>query len=180
MKFFEPIIKDLNHLQTTDLVIQTFNGQLHFAFSLFAADNLASHEIGGFQQHFNSGQFCRLCHISYKFRLIPLTEISFLPRTVTTHDAYVRQAVNLFNIRPVAGVVGESRLSKLIAFHAIKSLPNDLMHDYAEGVCPLIVLAMLKEVSAKRLMTYNQIEQKIHTFSYGMNDQQVRNYAYLN
>ncbi|CAF1567008.1 unnamed protein product [Adineta steineri] len=132
MKFFEPIIKDLNHLQTTGLVVQTFNGQLHFAFSLFAADNLASNEIGGFQQSFNSGQFCRLCHISYKFRLIPLTEISFLPRTVTTHDAYVRQAVNLFNTRPVAGVVGESPLSKLIAFHAIKSLPNDLMHDYAE------------------------------------------------
>ncbi|CAF1416102.1 unnamed protein product, partial [Adineta steineri] len=171
MKFFEPIINDLNHLQTTGLVVQTFNGQLHFAFSLFAADNLASNEIGGFQQNFNSGQFCRLCHISYKFRLIPLTDISFLPRTVTTNDAYVRQAVNLFNTRPVAGVVGESPLSKLIAFHAIKSLPNDLMHDYAEGVCPLIVLAMLKEISAKRLMTYNQTEQKIHTFSYGMNDQ---------
>ncbi|CAF4427275.1 unnamed protein product, partial [Adineta steineri] len=41
MKFFEPIVKDLNHLQTTGLVVQTFNGQLHFAFSLFAADNLA-------------------------------------------------------------------------------------------------------------------------------------------
>ncbi|CAF4255840.1 unnamed protein product [Adineta steineri] len=134
MKFFEPIIKDLNHLQTTGLVVQTFSGQLHFAFSLFAADNLASHEIGGFQQNFNSGQFCRLCHISYKFRLIPLTEISFLPRTVTTHDAYIRQAVNLFNTRPVAGVVGESPLSRLIAFHAIKSLPDDLMHDYAEGI----------------------------------------------
>ncbi|CAF1375448.1 unnamed protein product [Adineta steineri] len=123
---------DLNHLQTTGLVVQTFNGQLHFAFSLFAADNLASHEIGGFQQNFNSGQFCRLCHISYKFRLIPLTAISFLPRTVTTHDAYDQQAVNSFNTRPVAGVVGESPLSTLIAFHAIKSLPNDLMHDYAE------------------------------------------------
>ncbi|CAF1431235.1 unnamed protein product [Adineta steineri] len=134
MKFFESIIKNLNHLQTTGLVVQTFNRQLHFAFSLFAADNLASHEIGGFQQNFNSGQFCRLYHISYKFRLIPLTEISSLPRAVTTHDAYVRQAVNLFNTRPVAGVVGESPLSKLIAFHAIKSLPNDLMHDYAEGI----------------------------------------------
>ncbi|CAF4229545.1 unnamed protein product, partial [Rotaria magnacalcarata] len=44
------------------------------------------------------------------------------------------------------------------------------MHDFAEGVCPLIILAMLKEASAKRLMTYDQIEQKMNTFNYGMND----------
>ncbi|CAF4078174.1 unnamed protein product [Rotaria sordida] len=81
IKYFESIVKDLNYLQTAGLTVQTFNGQLHFAFSLLAADNLASHEIGGFQRNFNSGQFCRLCHISYQFRLTLLTDISFLPHT---------------------------------------------------------------------------------------------------
>ena len=133
IKYFEPIVKDLNYLQTAGLAVQTFNGQLHFAFSLLAADNLASHEIGGFQRNFNSGQFCRLCHISYQFRLTPLTDTSFLPRTVNTHNAYVQQATNSFNTRTIAGVVGESALSNLIGFHSIKSLPNDVMHDFAEG-----------------------------------------------
>ncbi|CAF2133813.1 unnamed protein product [Rotaria magnacalcarata] len=133
IKYFEPIINDLNHLQTTGLSVQSFNGQLHFVFSLLAGDNLAAHEIGGFQRNFNSGQFCRLCHISYEFRLTPLTDISFLPRRVTTHNMYVQQAVKSFNTKPVAGVVGESPLSHLIGFHPIKSLPNDLMHDFAEG-----------------------------------------------
>ncbi|CAM4969226.1 unnamed protein product [Rotaria socialis] len=128
-----PIVNHSNHLQTTGLTVQSFNGQLHFVFSLLAGDNLAAHEIGGFQRNFNSGQFCRLCHISYEFRLTPLTDISFLPRRVTTHNMYVQQAVKSFNTKPVAGVVGESPLSHLIGFHPIKSLPNDLMHDFAEG-----------------------------------------------
>lgn len=132
-KYFEPIIKDLNHLQTAGLAIQTFNGQLHFAFSVFAADNLASHEIGGFQRNFNSGYFCRSCHISYQFRLTPLTDITFLPRAVTTHNTYVQQVINSLNRINVAGVMSESPLSNLIGFHPIKSLPNDLMHDFAEG-----------------------------------------------
>ncbi|CAF1531354.1 unnamed protein product [Adineta ricciae] len=170
-KYFAPIVNDLNRLQTTGLIVQTFNGQLHFAFSLFAADNLASHEIGGFQQNFNSGQFCRLCHISYQLRLTHLTNISFLPRRVATHNVHVQQAVSSSNTKTTAGVMGESPLSNLIGFHRIKSLPNDVMHDFAEGVCPLIVSAMLKEAPAKRLMTYSQIEQRINTFSYGMNDQ---------
>ncbi|CAF1401409.1 unnamed protein product, partial [Rotaria sordida] len=171
IKYFEPIVKDLNYLQTTRLAVQTFNGQLHFGFSLLAADNLAAHEIGGFQRNFNSGQFCRLCHISYQFRLTSLTDISFLPRTITTHNAYVQEAANSFNTRTIAGVVGDSPLSDLIGFHPIKSLPRDVMHDFAEDVCPLIVVAMLKEASAKRLMTYDQIEQKMNAFVYGMNDQ---------
>ncbi|CAF1250005.1 unnamed protein product [Rotaria sp. Silwood1] len=54
IKYFEPIVKDLNYLQTTGFTVQTFDGQLHFAFSLLAADNLASHEIGDFQRNFNS------------------------------------------------------------------------------------------------------------------------------
>ncbi|CAF3915295.1 unnamed protein product [Rotaria sordida] len=133
IKYFEPIVKDLNYLQTTRLAVQTFNGQLHFGFSLLAADNLAAHEIGGFQRNFNSGQFCRLCHISYQFRLTSLTDISFLPRTITTHNAYVQEAANSFNTRTIAGVVGDSPLSDLIGFHPIKSLPRDVMHDFAEG-----------------------------------------------
>ncbi|CAM4781662.1 unnamed protein product [Rotaria magnacalcarata] len=171
IKYFESMINDLNHLQTTGLSVQSFNGQLHFVFSLLTGDNLATHKIGGFQRNFNSGQFCHLCHISYEFRLTPLTDISFLPRRVTTHNMYVQQAVKSFNTKPVAGVVGESPLPHLIGFHPIKSLPNDLMHDFAEGICPLIILGMLKEASVKRLMIYDQIEQKMNTFNYGMNDQ---------
>ena len=133
IKYFEPIVKDLNYLQTTGLTVQTFNGQFHFAFSLLTADNLASNDIGGFQRNFNSGQYYRLCHMSYEFRLTPLTHISFLPRKITTHNSYVQQVVNSFNTTTIAGVVDESALSNLIGFHPIKSLPDDVMHDFAEG-----------------------------------------------
>ncbi|CAF0761503.1 unnamed protein product [Didymodactylos carnosus] len=90
-KFFAPIIEDLNALQTSGLSVKTFDGTLHFAFSTLSGDHLASNEIGGFQRNFNSSNFCRVCHISYRQSLIPLTDISFLPRTKTTHDKYVRK-----------------------------------------------------------------------------------------
>ncbi|CAF0824523.1 unnamed protein product [Didymodactylos carnosus] len=67
-------------------------------------------------------------------------------------------------------VTGGSPLSTLIGFHPVTSLPNDIMHDYAEGVCPLIIVALLKKASTKRLFSYRQVEERISTFEYGTND----------
>ncbi|CAF2909347.1 unnamed protein product [Rotaria sp. Silwood2] len=52
IKYFEPIVKDLNYLQATGLTVMTFNGRLHFVFILLAADHLVSNDIGGFQRNF--------------------------------------------------------------------------------------------------------------------------------
>ncbi|CAF0724721.1 unnamed protein product, partial [Didymodactylos carnosus] len=132
-------------LQTNPgLSVKTFSGRLHFGFSLMAADHLASNEIGGFQRNFNSGYFCRLCHVSYRFKSIPLTDISFLPRTITTHNTHVQQVLQSNNTRIITGVA---------------------------GVCPLIIVAMLKEASTKRIMTYGQVEERMEIFKYGKNDQ---------
>lgn len=55
------------------------------------------------------------------------------------------------------GVIGESPIRDLVGFHSISSLPADLMHDFLEGICPIVVLALLKEVSSMRLLTYGEI-----------------------
>jgi hypothetical protein len=133
-KFFDPIVEDLNALQTAGVFIPTLRKHLHFAFTVLAGDHLASNDIGGFQKSFSTGQFCRHCHINYNQKLIPLNQISHPRRMADQHDNIVKQVINLDNDVILQGVVHTSPLANLIGFHAVTSLPNDPMHDFNEGI----------------------------------------------
>jgi hypothetical protein len=156
-RFYEPIVDDLNRLQSDGLSIDTFNGRLIFSFSTLSSDNLAAHDIGGFQMSFSSGHFCRRCLISYRFRAVPLTDVVIIQRTEDKHNEMVQYALLHPNEKSRFGVIGPSILEKLEGFHATNSLPFDCMHDFFEGGCPLIIMALLKEASALRLITYGEI-----------------------
>ncbi|CAF1390626.1 unnamed protein product [Didymodactylos carnosus] len=167
-RFYKPIIEDLNRLQSNGLTIDTFDSQLLFKFTSISGDNLAAHNIGNFQQSFSSGYFCRRCLVSYKLRTVPLTDLSFLPRNESQHNHFVQ--MTRINNQSVYGIVGESDLNELNGFHPTTSLPGDVMHDYCEGTCPMIIMCMLKEASRKKLLTYAQIEERTDNFIYGSND----------
>ncbi|CAF3871786.1 unnamed protein product [Rotaria sp. Silwood1] len=125
------MINDLNELQTQRLTLSTGTGRLHFAFNLLAADNLAANDLGGFQKNFNNGYFCRMCNISYTYKSIPLTDISFLLRSEKSYESYLNQVLQSKN--SIFGITRHSDFSNLIAFHPIRSLPFDIMHDFSEG-----------------------------------------------
>jgi hypothetical protein len=187
-RFFDPIVADLNALQTNGIYIPTISSRLNFAFTVVTGDHLALNDIGGFQKTFNSGQFCRHCHIDYDQRLISLNEISYTSRTTDEHDNLVQQVQNLNNNIMLEGVADTSPLSQLIGFHPVISLPNDPMHDINEGkqkktyfsrkqaffhnlgVCGIVLLAMVKEASTKRIFSYKQFEDRLVLFEYGPND----------
>ncbi|CAF0953336.1 unnamed protein product [Didymodactylos carnosus] len=189
-QFYAPIVKDMNDLQTNGLTVPTVSGNLKFTFTVLCADNLASNDIGGFQQSFSSGKFCRRCHISYDERTILRTELTLIPRDETTHNQHLQQIMNDPNHQPINGVVHRSPLEDLDGFHATKSLPPDVMHDYFEGTnpyikywyfvkfylllgaCTIIILAMLKEASSSnpRLLTYGQVQDRMENFVYGSMD----------
>ncbi|CAF1322994.1 unnamed protein product [Adineta steineri] len=169
-KCFDPIVEDLNALQTNGIFIPTLQTHLNFAFTVVTGDHLASNDIGGFQKFFNTGEFCRHCHINYDQKLVPLNEITHRRRTQDLHNNFVKQVINLNNAVTLHGVVGTSPLVNLIGFHAVTSLPNDPMHDFNEGVRGQLLTVMLKEASAKRLLTYGDIENRLLAFEYGDND----------
>ncbi|CAF4196456.1 unnamed protein product, partial [Adineta steineri] len=169
-KFFDPIVADLNALQIDGIFIPTLQTHLHFAFTVVTGDHLASNDIGGFQKIFNTGEFCRHCHVNYNQKLVPLNEITHRRRIQDQHNNFVQQVTNLNNNVTLHGVVGASPLVNLIGFHAVTSLPNDPMHDFNEGVCGQLIMAMLKEASTKRLLTYGDIENRLLAFEYGDND----------
>lgn len=72
------------------------------------------------------------------------------------HDGLVGKIINDPNRLPVKGVIGPSPLQELIGFHATTSLPRDLMHDFIEGVCPMIIISLLKQASTLRILTYSE------------------------
>ncbi|CAM4939601.1 unnamed protein product [Rotaria socialis] len=126
------LIQDFNQLQTQGITVPCISSRLYFSFSFLCGDNLASNELGGFQKNFNSGHFCRHCLITYEQRLIPLTDISFVPRTHLRHDLIVDRIVSNNDGQTLFGVSGDSWFRNLIGFHPTESLPPDLMHDTAE------------------------------------------------
>ncbi|CAF2057357.1 unnamed protein product [Rotaria magnacalcarata] len=166
-KFYEPIVNDLNDLQCNGLMINKFDTQSIFSFSTIAADNLAAHELAGFQQTFRSGYFCRRCLVTYENRLLPLTDVHFIQRTHLQYNKYLNSLENDLQMKSKFGVVGPSPLNGLQNFDPTSSFPGDLMHDFYEGVCPLIIMAMLKEASSSRLITYNAIQNRTENFVYG-------------
>lgn len=152
--FFRPIIDDINRLQMHGLSI---NGKrVHFSFSTMVADNLAAHMIGGFNCSFSSRFFCRRCCITQEERSLPITSITNGCRTIIQHDRLVQTINTNPRQSPLQGVVGSSPIDGLIGFHPITSLPADVMHDFLEGVCPMVLMAILKQASATRLMTYGK------------------------
>jgi hypothetical protein len=127
------LVNDLNKLQNERITISCPSSRIYFVFSVVCADNLAANEIGGFQRTFSSGSFCRHCFITYEERLIPLTDISFVPRTILKHDMILSRIIANNNDRIIQGVKCHSWFKNLIGFHLTQSLPPDIMHDVAEG-----------------------------------------------
>jgi hypothetical protein len=132
-KLMNILVEDLNKLQTEGITIPCLSSRIYFVFSTFSADNLAAHEVGGFQQTFSSGSFCRHCFITFKQRHIPLTDISFVPRTQLKHYMIVNQVIANNHQAIIQGVKCSSWYKDLLGFHPTQSLPPDLMHDTAEG-----------------------------------------------
>lgn len=182
------LVNDLNNLQNEGITIACPSSRIHFVFSTVSGDNLAANEIGGFQKTFSSGYFCRHCYIKYEQRLIPLTDISFLPRTKLNHDMILSQIITNNNDEIIQGIRCCSWFKNLVGFHPTESLPPDLMHDVAEGnslyrifsnikiffyylgLCPLIIGVLLNEAIEKNILSYTQIEKRTSDFNFGFND----------
>lgn len=153
-RFLRPIIENINWLQLHGLSI---NGRsLKFSFSTIVADNLAAHLVGGFQSSFSNGFPCRRCYITHADRTVPVDLVQAGPRTIHHHDHLVQRVDADPTESPLMGVVGRSPIEDLIGFHPVTSLPADIMHDFVEGVCPIIIMGILKQASAMRIMTYGE------------------------
>ncbi|CAF1406583.1 unnamed protein product [Adineta steineri] len=102
-------------------------------------------------------QLVAICESKILKNLFGLFEDTLIQsRTIFDHDSIVQQILNDPNESPIMGVVGESPLHNLIGFHSSTSLPAGCVHDFLEGLCPMVIMLLLKEASSIRLMTHGE------------------------
>ena len=96
---FKPIIDDIRKLEAgVDLIINGVRITVYGTLTAIVADNLASHEIGGFKKGFSKGyRKCRFCLAVDKEIQKFFTENKLIRRTKEQYD---RQCVDLVDGQP--------------------------------------------------------------------------------
>ena len=138
-----------------------------------SADNLASHEIGGFRSCFNSGKICRFCMADYNdiSKYSSETEVDF-PRIRNASDhAYHVSSVEIDKrLIPAYGVVKKCAFSALESFDLTLSLPPDCMHDILEGVLVIDLKVVLRGLIDQKILTVATFNDRLQLFQYGLNE----------
>jgi len=167
-----PIVDDLKKLELgVEFIInqkkETFFGTL----TAVVADNLASHQVGGFKCGFGSGfRKCRYClavasDIQKKF-----SECLFPLRTKESHDAHCAE-LQVEELQAhfswLYGIKKKTILNELKYFHVISGLPPDIMHDMLEGTIPLTICELLIHCLKQKYFTLASLNRIIRDFDYG-------------
>ncbi|XP_071839080.1 uncharacterized protein [Apostichopus japonicus] len=170
---FFPLLEDLKVLEkdgiqfSKDGMEHTFRGTVSF----LSADNLAAHEIGGFQVHFNHGRVCRMCNVTTaNLKNHFCLSDKLILRSKEVYD----QQTQAVHVNPALmstyGVKGTSCLNQLTYFHVTNGLPPDLAHDLFEGVLPEVVGEVIKDCVSQEYFTLKYLNQQIKSFPYEASD----------
>jgi hypothetical protein len=169
------IIEDVKVLQTTGINLSV-EGQSHLRLGSIAtvsADNLASHEIGGFRRCFSSGKLCRSCMVSYDVmkQFVSETDTNFPNlRSSANHKVHVDSVKQNKSLCRTYGVEKESALSALDTFCPITCLPPDCMHDVLEGVIPIVLKVCIRGCIQDGFFTLTVFNERLRNFKFGRND----------
>lgn len=85
-----------------------------------------------------------------------MSTTKFDARNTINHNDLVKKVIASPHLSPLMGVTGQSPLHELIGFDPTASLPRDLMHDFLEGLCPIVIMCLLKHACSMRLLTYGE------------------------
>ena len=65
-KVLEPLIRDLQHLETTGVFVKRLGSCVKGNVLYLSADNLGAHSLAGYQESFNVEKFSRFCLANLK------------------------------------------------------------------------------------------------------------------
>lgn len=169
-KILEPLIRDLQHLETTGVFVKRFGYCIKGTVLYVSADNLGAHSIAGYQESFNVDKFCRFCLASLKdIQQHDVRSGTFTLRTPQQFD----EAVNVLNTTDATSVDGLKRdcpLRRLTHFHPSTGFPPDFLHDVLEGIVPVELCICLSDLIAKKYFTLNQLNDRLASFPFQFSD----------
>ena len=167
-----PMIEDLKHLEQNGIPvnIDDMTTYVKGTVSFVAADNLASHFLGGFYESFSIQRFCRFCMCTRRaLKSGPFPSIH-QERTIDNYDRHVSLVTDDSSLSSVYGVKNQSVLNDLQYFHVTEGLPPDVAHDLLEGVCKDTILKIVSGVN-----TYiTDINLILETFPYKGSDKATK------
>ena len=174
-----PIIEIIKKLEEgVEMDLQGKFVKVFGTLAVVVADNLASHEIGGFKTGFARGfRKCRFCLATAEDINSKYCQESFILRNKEDHDMWcelINSASNAgekLHYSRVYGIHHKSILNDLKYFHVIEGLPPDAMHDILEGIMPKQIAKLLHLLAIqKKLINLNQLNHMIQNFMYGPNE----------
>lgn len=172
-KVLKPFLEDVKILEEKGVTITTVN-QEQFTFkgciTLISMDNLAAHQLGGFQQHFHAGRICRFCMASSDDIQVHFDSSSFTERTSVGHKHQLQLVMQNEGLRNVYGVVSKSVLSDLKYFDVISCLPPDPAHDLLEGLVPELIKKVVVTFIQEGYFTLDFFNNALKVFPYGKCD----------
>jgi hypothetical protein len=168
----KPLIADIKILETTGISVK-FNGLdriFHGSVATVSADNLASHQIGGFRESFSSGKMCRFCLAPYKSLSKFLTEENCVLRTAKVHASHLEAIMQDKTLVKTNGVNNTCVFDSTAFFSVTESLPPDVMHDVLEGLCPISIMVVLRGLINSKRMTVKVFNEKLDLFVFCKRD----------
>ena len=169
----KPIVEDFKKLeQGVELTISGEQRKVYGTLAAVSADNLASHQIGGFKIGFGFGfRKCRFCMATADDIQSKFFDYQHIPRSINDHNFHCSGIANE-NLRDhcsrLYGIREQSVLNELNFFHVIGGLVPDVMHDVLEGSLPLTICELLYYcIATKKYFTLAQLNNIIDKFDYG-------------
>ena len=167
-----PVVDDLKRLESgIEFNIHGKTEKIRGTLTAFVADNLASHQCGGFKAGFAKGfRKCRFCLATEKEIQSLFSDCDFIIRSKEDHAEY---CANLEvpalkeHASKLYGILFNSILNELKYFHVIGGLTPDVMHDLLEGVVPLVVSQVLSHCLEKKYFKLEELNYIIQNFNYG-------------
>lgn len=171
-KILEPLIADLKVLESDGICVQSCDSEYRVRGSLatISADNLGSHQVGGFRQTFSSGKMCRFCMIDFENLSQHVTEEHCVLRTADRHASHLDGISVDPTLCSTYGVKNASPFNELTYFSVTESLPPDAMHDILEGLCPINVCFVLQCLIKSGKLTAKRFNEKLDLFAFSQSD----------
>ena len=169
-----PVVNDLKLLEKG--VEMHLKGGILRVFGTLAittADNLGSHEIGGFKLGFAFAfRPCRHCLATAEDIQTVYSDGDIPPRTIEQHTwACAQIGTDLEgHASRVYGVTEDSILNELEHFSVLTGLVPDAMHDVLEGSLPVVVIELINYLLEKKYITLKTLNASIRNFKYGINE----------
>ncbi|XP_060064737.1 uncharacterized protein LOC132545086 [Ylistrum balloti] len=170
----QALINDLKQLETVGTAIPGLESNLLGSLAYISADNLGSHQIGGFVECFNYSvkNMCRFCLANTEDTQTDYDSTHFESRNVENYNHHVHQMdVNSGSkCTSVCGVKRDSPFNSLQYFHVTRGLPPDCMHDILEGCARYEVPLVLQSLEKDCIVKSTDILSSLQTWKYGMHD----------